>query len=326
MPEGSHRVDKHEPRTRVGPSCTDSAHVLCVGMGFLDTRLCVARFPPRQRRESAFRRWDALGGPATVGAVAVVRLGGTASFWGRRGDDPAGERIATLLEEHGVDTAGYRTFPGTSPTCEVFIPPDGDRYLFPHLGEGMPSEADWIPEEAVAAAGAVLIDGRWPEGGLRVAELAAAHNIPVVLDMDQDQPEIWPIAARATHVIADEDLATLQGGVETLLDRIQAQGAWGAVTLGEEGVAFRGGRVPSFPVEVVDSTGAGDVFHGAFALAMAQGRSELQAMRLACAAGALHCQFGRVPNLSEVGELLDRYEPGFTARAATECCSQRRPS
>ena len=276
------------------------AHVLCVGVGFLDTRLVVERFPPKQHRETALKRYDALGGPASVGAVAVARLGGTASFWGRRGSDPAGERIAGLLTAYGVDTAGYRAFPGTSPTCEVFIPPDGERYLFPYLGDGMPPSADWIPDSAIDRADAVLIDGRWPEGGMRVAARAAARGIPIVHDFDQDRPEIWEIAGRSTHAIADEDMAKAVGGTDALLRRIGDLGVWGAVTLGPRGVAYQGGRVPSFPVTVTDSTGAGDVFHGAFALALAQGSGEKEAMRFACAAGALHCHFGRVPNLREL--------------------------
>lgn len=275
-------------------------------MGFLDTRLCVERFPPKQRREPASKRWDALGGPATVGAVAVRRLGGTASFWGRRGDDPPGERITALLLDEGVDVAGYRVFPGTTPTCEVFIRPDGERFLFPYYGDGMPAQADWIPDTAVDAADAVLVDGRWAEGAVRVAQRAALRDIPVVHDFDQDRPEIWDVARHATHVIADEDLAKAHGGVGSLLAKIERLGVWGAVTLGERGVAFAGGRAPAFPVEVLDSTGAGDVFHGAFALAMAQGRGELDAVRFGCAAGALHCRFGRVPHLAEVDGLLNR--------------------
>ena len=279
-------------------------HVLCVGMGFLDTRLCVERFPPKLHRENATRRYDALGGPATVGAVAVTRLGGRASFWGRRGTDPAGERIASLLRAADVDTAGYRAFPGTSPTCEVFIRPDGERFLFPYFGDGLPPEADWIPDEAIDAADAILIDGRWPEGGLRVARRARERGLPVVHDFDQNRPEIWEVARAATHAIADEDLAAMSGGVDALLRKIEALGVWGAVTLGDRGVAYSGGRIPAFPVKALDSTGAGDVFHGAFALGMAQGWTEPRALRFGCAAGALHCQFGRVPNLSEVQALL----------------------
>ncbi len=273
-------------------------------MGFLDTRLCVERFPPQHRRETATKRFDALGGPATVGAVAAVRLGGRATFWGQRGTDHVGERIEELLAGHGVDTSGYRAFPGTSPTCEVFIDPKGERYLFPYLGDGMPGDAGWIPRDAVECADAVLIDGRWPEGGMRVATIARAQSVPVVHDLDQDQPEIWEIAERCTHVVADEDLAIKLGGVQSLLARIERLGAWGAVTLGERGVISSAGRIPAFPVQVTDSTGAGDVFHGAFALALAQGSDERRAMRFGCAAGALLCKHGRVPDLAEVESLL----------------------
>lgn len=285
-------------------SLRNPVHVLCVGMGFLDTRVCVERFPPKLRREKASRRYDALGGPAAVGAVAVVRLGGSASFWGRRGNDPAGDRITGLLQAEGVNINGYRTFPGTSPTCEVFIRPDGERFLFPYFGDGLPADAGWIPDEAVDSADAVLIDGRWPEGGLRVAKRAALRGIPVVHDFDQDREEIWEIAGHSTHAIADEDLAGIQGGADSLLRRIEALGAWGAVTLGDRGVVHAGGCIPAFPVTAVDSTGAGDVFHGAFALAMAQERDEQGALRFACAAGALHCKFGRVPWRNEVEDLL----------------------
>ncbi|MCY4187758.1 MAG: PfkB family carbohydrate kinase, partial [Bryobacterales bacterium] len=288
---------------------TTSSHVLCVGMGFLDTRLCVERFPPRQHRENASKRWDALGGPASVGAVAVVRLGGTASFWSRRGDDLAGERVEQLLSSAGVETSGYRSFPGTTPTCEVFIEPGGERYLFPYLGDGMPGDASWIPEAAIDRADAALIDGRWPEGGMRVAAGARSRGIPCVHDLDQDRAEIWEIAKLSTHVIADEDMALQCGGVEAVLRRIRSFGAWGAVTLGSRGVACEGGRVPPFPVPVQDSTGAGDVFHGAFALAMAQGRDERFALRFGCAAGALLCKLGEVPHLPEVEALLSQQPP-----------------
>jgi len=238
-----------------------------------------------------------------------VRVGGGASFWSGGGDDLAGERIEQLLSEAGVETSGYRKFPGTTPTCEVFIEPGGERYLFPYLGDGMPAGADWIPHSAIDLADAVLIDGRWPEGGMRVVTCARERGIPCVHDLDQDRPEIWEIAKVASHVIADEDLALKCGGVEAMLRRIEGFGAWAAVTLGERGVAHSGGRVPPVPVTVTDSTGAGDVFHGAFALAMAQGRSEHYAMRFGCIAGALLCKLGRVPYLSEVAELLDGDSP-----------------
>ena len=283
----------------------DAAHVVCVGMGCLDNRLFVDRFPPERRRERVSKRADALGGPAGVGAVTVARLGGKASFFGRRGDDASGRQAGWFLEEDGVDIRGFREFPGASSMrCEVFIRPDGERFLFPYWGEGIPSDADWLPDDAADKADALLIDGRWVEGSSRLAEQARRRGLPIVLDFDIDTAAVWELAGLSTHVIADEDMAAAHGGVESLIAKIAALEAWGAVTLGEEGAAHAGGRVPSHPVTVRDSTGAGDVFHGAFVLAMAQGRGERTALRFGCAAGALRCKLGRVPYLREVEGLL----------------------
>ncbi len=279
---------------------------MAVGMGCLDNRLFVDEFPPSTRRARVPRREDALGGPAAVGAVAAARLGGTASLWGRRGNDPAGTQIAGLLESNGVDTANYREFPGTSPRCECFVRADGERFLFPYWGDGVPDDPSWIPDDAVSSADALLVDGRWEEGGLRLAQLARERNVPVVVDFDLDTPGVWEIARTATHVIADEDMAHAHGGVSSLLEKIAAMGAWGAVTLGDKGAAYEGGRVPAHEVTVVDSTGAGDVFHGAFALALAQRHSEFEALQFATAAAALRCKLGQVPNLEQVNELLVR--------------------
>ena len=166
--------------------------VACIGMGCLDNRLFVERFPPARRREGVPRRQDALGGPAGVGAVAVARLGGRAALWGRRGDDSTGDQVEAMLRADGVDTRGFRVFGGcTSPRCEVFIRPDGERFLFPYWGEGIPPDAEWLPPpDAIDSADALLIDGRWPEGGLRLAEQARERGIPVVLDLDLDLPQV----------------------------------------------------------------------------------------------------------------------------------------
>ena len=284
----------------------ESVHVFCVGMSCLDNRLFVDRFPPKLRREPVPKRSEALGGPAAIGAVTVARLGGSASFFGLRGDDSPGRQTAVFLEDEGVDLQGFREFPGaTSNRCEVFIRPDGERFLFPSWATGMTHETDWLSDFKIDAAQALLIDGHWPEGALCLAEQAHLHGIPVLLDFFLDTPAVWNLARVATHVIADEDMADAHGGASELIKKIQQLGAWGAVTLGERGVMSETGLTPSFPVPVLDSTGAGDVLHGAFILATAQGCDEIEATRFGVAAGALRCKLGRVPYLFEVKELLD---------------------
>jgi sulfofructose kinase len=126
----------------------------------------------------------------------------------------------------------------------------------------------------------------------------------VVLDLDQDSPEAWRLITMATHVIADEEVAAARGGVDSVIEGITTHGSWGAVTLGAGGVVHSGGRLPAFRITARDTTGAGDVFHGAFALALAEGRDEAYALTFASAAGAQRCALAEVPRRSDVIELL----------------------
>lgn len=226
-------------------------------------------------------------------------------MWGRRGADASGGKLEELLSNEGIDTSGYRAFPsGKSPVCGVFVASGGERFLFPYWGERLPRSPNWLPIERLESARAVLVDSRWPEGALYAAQAARKLHVPVVVDLDRDLPEAWRLAEHATHVIADEDLAGDLGGVEAVLRRLKKMGTWGAVTLGAKGVEHAGGHVPAFQVSVMDSTGAGDVFHGAFTLALAEGATEADALQFASAAGALRCRLAEPPRRDQVDSLL----------------------
>lgn len=282
------------------------ARVAVLGYACLDHRFWVTRFPPARARTQAGAQRTDLGGPAAVGAVAVARLGGEALFFGRRGDDAAGEDVASRLRAERVDTAGFRAFPGAlTPVSGILIAPGGERFIFPFLGEGLPDDAGWLPLESLETVDAVLIDSRWPAGAMRLAEAARRRELPVVLDLDQDAPAAWRLARLATHAIADEELAAGRGGADAALRDLSDLGVWGAVTLGDRGVVHPGGRLPAFRVAVCDTTGAGDVFHGAFALALAEGQDEGYAITFAAAAAAQRCALGDVPTRRDVIRLLE---------------------
>lgn len=290
----------------------ESVRVLTVGLACLDYRFSVQRFPPPLRRQPVSAYREALGGPAATAAAAVVGLGGRARLCGRRGDDPVGRRVEELLRSEGVETQTYRAFPGArSPVSAVFVTPDGERFLFPFRGEDLPADADWVPSEVLDGAEAVLADLRWCEGALAIARRARERAIPVLVDLDQDCPEAWALLEYATHAVADEDLARRLGGIEALMDRLRRLKIWGAVTVGAGGVFHAGGHMPAFGLRVVDTTGAGDVFHGAFALALAQGQTEIEGLRFASAAAGLRCHLGEVPSRSQVDGLLNG-SPPFT--------------
>jgi len=280
------------------------AAVVALGWACLDQRYWVARFPPTQARTEARRYREALGGPAAVAALTAARLGGDAAFVGRRGRDPTGKRLDALLRADGVDTAGFAAFSAAeTPVSAVLIAPDGERHIFRYGGR-LPADPAWVGPHA-PARGVVLVDLRWPEGALALTRQARARGLPVVVDLDRDDEAAWTLAGLATHAVADAGLAARAGGPDTVLSRLSRAGTWGAVTLGAEGVVHAEGRLPAFAVEVADSTGAGDVFHGAFALALAEGETETEALRFASAAGALRCKLADVPRRTALAQWLE---------------------
>lgn len=297
--------------------------VVVLGIAVLDHRFWVEAWPPAggdfivagesAARRSAGRRTTAraytedLGGQGAVAAAAIARLGGTAVYAGSVGGDAAGTRVVEFLHAQGVDTQHMQVVPdGRTAVSSIAVTPGGERFITAYPGEGLSDESYLAPIDAIAAAQAVLVDSRLPRAGTVLAAAARARGLPVVVDFDVDSPAVWALVQAATHVIADEDLATQRGGAGALLDRLRAHGVWGAVTLGAGGVRHAGGHQLAFPVAARDTTGAGDVFHGAFALALAERQDPEGALRFASAAAALRCETGGLPDRRAVTGLLSR--------------------
>jgi sulfofructose kinase len=283
------------------------ARVVAFGMACLDCRFWVRAFPPTAPRTRATAYLEDLGGPAAVAGRTVARLGGEAVFVGSRGDDATGRRLERWLADDGVDVRAFRVVPGArTPVSAVLIAPGGERSIIHYPGEGLRDDAGaWWDESTVTRADAVVLDLRRPRAAAVLARQARAAGRRVVLDMDQDTTDAWDLAALSTHVVADQLMTGGAGGLEPLLARLARLGAWGAVTMGSAGVRFLGGGVPGFGVTVRDSTGAGDVFHGAFALALAEGRDERSAAVFAAAAAAQRCALAEVPTRAQVDQLLE---------------------
>ncbi len=294
------------------------AIVLCVGHAVQDFVFSVDALPSRGEKYRA-RRFDTVGGgPAATAAVAVAKLGGRARLAARLGDDPVADVVVAELERYGVDCTLLRRHPGrTTSLSAVMLDPAGERMIVNYLDPDLPRDPAWLPDPEAIGAGAVLGDVRWPEGSAHALARARASGIPAVLDADRPIPADGALLACASHVAFSAEGLCEYAGVDDPVRALRAVGArldaWCCVTAGADGVyVWSHGEIahqPSFRVEVVDTLGAGDVWHGAFALALAEGRDETSAVRFAQAAAALKVQRqgGRAgaPTRAELEEFLN---------------------
>jgi sulfofructose kinase len=291
--------------------------VLCVGHAVQDFVFAVPELPARGEKYRASRFESMGGGPAATAAVTVARLGGRAVLAARVGDDAAAAMIVDELRGYGVDCGHVRRCHGCgSSVSAVIVDAHGERMIVNHLDPGLPVDPSWLPGPAGVGAQAVLVDTRWPEGALAALRAARSAGLPAVLDADRPIPPGGELLRAATHVAFSADALCDFAGIDDPAQALERVGAglpgWCCVTAGGDGVyALEDGGVvrhAAHAVPVVDTLGAGDVWHGAFALALADGRDERAAIRQASAAAALKVQRhggrGGAPTRAELDTFL----------------------
>jgi sulfofructose kinase len=275
--------------------------VIIIGHSALDRVYRIANFPAKPTKVRALEHIESGGGTAANAAAAVAKLGGEAELWSRVGDDETGNKIRQSLEAAGVDTSHILMHEGAkTPTATVIVDAAGERLVVSEDDHVMPMSPDWLPLDHVASAGAVLSDLSWLEGTIAAFKQARADGISTMLDVDLGGgPLLAQIAHLTDYVIfsapAFERFTTGADRDERLAGLIAGGAHHAGVTLGAKGYSWKGqeareGYQEAFPVEVVDTTGAGDAFHGAFALALASGCSDGECARVASAVAALKCR------------------------------------
>jgi sulfofructose kinase len=275
--------------------------ILCVGIATQDHVYAVDTMPDRPEK---FRARDLAvvgGGTAATAAYAIAKLGGEVMLATRLGDDTTARDILAELELAGVDCSLAKRYPGRrSPSSAVLVDRRGERLVMCYADASLPEDASFLPESLPAGIGAVLGDVSWVAGGTRLLAAARRAGVPGVIDGDRVLEDASYFEA-ASHVAysaaALRQLTGCEDPAEGLASLARRACNWIAVTDGARGTWFgEAGAIahePAHAVVAVDTLGAGDVFHGALALGLAEGRPERLAVRFANAAAALKCtRFG----------------------------------
>jgi sulfofructose kinase len=295
--------------------------ILCTGIIVLDEVFRVDDFPKPDGKVEAKGFFVVNGGCAANAAVAIARLGGRAALagplGGPAGTDDNGDRVLAALKRENVDTSACQRVDGLGTALSaIFIDARGDRTIVTYRDERIAAVTPDDPDAISAAADLVLADNRSAEFARPICEAARRRNVRVVLDGDKPTVADDPFFRVASHIVFSSECLLATTRCSDLAEGLKAiarhTDAFLAVSNGPNDIlVFQDGsfdRVPVFPIRAVDTLGAGDALHGGFALALAEGRSEIQALRFGAAVAGIKCSrvggSAGAPQRAEVEALL----------------------
>ncbi|WP_054627374.1 PfkB family carbohydrate kinase, partial [Cronobacter sakazakii] len=250
--------------------------IACVGIAVQDRIYTLEALPHEGGKYVAQQYREVGGGPAATAAVAAARLGAQVDFIGRVGDDATGTQLFAELESLGVNTSRARQITGArSSQSAILVDAAGERVIVNYPSPDLPDDAGWLDDIDFGRYDAVLSDVRWHEGATRALTLARRAGVMTLLDGDVTPQDIRSLVALSDHAaFSAPGLARLAPGLapqDALKTTKTLTNGHVYVTLGKEGCLWLENddtlhRQAGFTVEAVDTTGAGDVFHGALAV------------------------------------------------------------
>jgi sulfofructose kinase len=297
--------------------------VLCVGVAVVDFVFQLKEFPRAPRKHRADDAAVIGGGCAANAGVAVARLGGRGLIASRLGDDVMAQLIENGLAAEGVDCTLLKRFPGhRSAFSSVYVDAAGERQIVGYRDHSISTDAGWLESAALPHdVSAILADNRWPKGMVAAMRMAQARGIPGVIDAETPLPgsdiEQREGIALATHVAFSRNGLAAYAGAPSipvgLARAAEMTSAFICVTDGPDGVFWLEDgtlkHMPAFAVTAVDTLGAGDIWHGAFAFALGRKDAVADAIRFANAVAGLKCtRFGGragTPTLAETQAFLE---------------------
>ncbi|MBB4361849.1 sugar/nucleoside kinase (ribokinase family) [Bradyrhizobium sp. CIR18] len=275
--------------------------ILCIGIPVRDLTFRVEAVPARGSKANASHLAEICGGNALNAAIAIARLGGRVFFAGPMGDarETSSGFILDQMAQEGIDTTHIVRMPDvTTPVSAIMIEPSGERTLTIYRDPGLWSVTLPDADELLADCRAVLVESRCASFCIDLCAEARRRGIPVIVGVDRVMSLQDGLLTAASHLLFASEQVQETAGIADDAEALQrlarltpaflaaTRGPLGTIWLNEAGELE---ETAAFPVQAVDTLGAGDVFHGAFALGLAESGDVGQALRFAAAAAALKC-------------------------------------
>ncbi|AHB11084.1 PfkB family carbohydrate kinase [Zymomonas mobilis] len=291
--------------------------IACLGISVQDRLYYISTLPRIGGKYVARDYQEVGGGPAATAAVAAARLGAIVDFFGRVGDDYLGMQLVKELENFNVNTQNVQhCFNARSSQSAILVDDNGERIIINYPSPDLSNEVDWLLATDFSHYDMLLADVRWMDGAMIAFQQARKAAIPTLLDADITPQDIRPLIELADHIVFSEPalyrLTEDNNIFQALRKAAYLTSGKLYVTAGEKGCFWLENdnvyHQSAFSVKVKDTTGAGDVFHGALAVFLSQKLPTAQAVRYANAVAALKCtrKGGRlgIPTFKEMTEFL----------------------
>jgi sugar/nucleoside kinase (ribokinase family) len=279
---------------------TPKVDVVGLGLNATDTVMTVRDYPPLGGKERVVASTMQAGGQVATALVTCRRLGLKARYIGKVGDDPAGRFQLASLRREGVDLAHARGVHGVANQFGYIIVDQatGERTVFWDRDARLAVQPEELKPSAITSARLLHLDGCDVEACLAAARWARRARIPVVADLDTVYKKVERLFPYIDYLIASANFLPAVTGhadpfkvLENMAReyRVRVPG----MTLGRDGaLVYQAGRFyysPGFVVETVDTTGAGDVFHGAFIYGLLAGWEIARTLDFSNAMAGLNC-------------------------------------
>src|ERR1700729_3481530 len=295
-----------------------------VGLNATDTVIPLSPNPTRGSKTEYSTVTTLPGGQVATTVVACQHWGLRTRYVGKLGDDAAAALHHSAFAREGVETQIVTVPGGASPQSLILVDSLGERTVLNRRDDRLVLQPEELRREWIVNARALHVDGHDTAAATLAATWAREAGVPVIADLDEIYPGVDDLLVNIDYLIVSRDLPCrlmAEADLETALQQMQRRYGCrlAAATLGQEGVLAWNGRalqhVFAYRVPVVDTTGAGDIFHAGFIYGLHRGWPLAQQLDFACAAAALNCEGlgarGNIQSLESIEGLIgsgERYD------------------